>query len=70
VIETDATLERKSAQTLEAHFGHRYDITHAGAGSRIVYTGRSSAPCPDGVDPTEVQRTCSLGEDTSVGGRE
>jgi hypothetical protein len=24
----------------------------------------------DGVDPTEVQRTCSLGEDTCVGGRE
>ncbi|HET8525809.1 MAG TPA: SRPBCC family protein [Actinomycetota bacterium] len=38
VIETDATLERKSAPTWEAHFVHRYDITHEGGGSRIVYT--------------------------------
>ena len=38
VIETDATLERKSAPTWEAHFVHRYDITPEGNGSRIVYT--------------------------------
>jgi hypothetical protein len=38
VIETDATLERKSAPTWEAHFVHRYDITPEGNGSRIVDT--------------------------------
>jgi hypothetical protein len=38
VIETDATLERRSAPTWEAHFVHRYDITPEGDGSRIVYT--------------------------------
>src|SRR5262245_20553748 len=37
-IETDATLERKSGPTWEAHFIHRYDITLEGGGSRIVYT--------------------------------
>ena len=37
-IETDATLERRSAPTWEGHFIHRYDITAEGAGSRIVYT--------------------------------
>ena len=38
VIETDATLERKSAPTWEAHFVHRYDIMPEGDGSKIVYT--------------------------------
>jgi Polyketide cyclase / dehydrase and lipid transport len=38
VIETDATLQRKSAPTWEAHFVHAYDIRPDGAGSRIVYT--------------------------------
>jgi hypothetical protein len=38
VIETDATLERKSAPTWEAHFVHAYDIQPDGEGSRIVYT--------------------------------
>jgi hypothetical protein len=38
VIETDARLERKSAETWEAHFSHRYDIVPDGDGSRIVYT--------------------------------
>ena len=38
VIETDATLERRSAPTWEAHFVHAYDITPEGTGSRIVYT--------------------------------
>ena len=38
VIETDATLERKSAPTWEAHFVHAYDIHPDGTGSRIVYT--------------------------------
>jgi hypothetical protein len=38
VIETDATLERKSAPTWEAHFVHAYDIQPDGASSRIVYT--------------------------------
>jgi hypothetical protein len=38
VIETDARMERKSAETWEAHFSHRYDIQPDGNGSRIVYT--------------------------------
>ena len=38
LIETDASMERKSAETWEAHFTHRYDIRHEGDGSRIVYT--------------------------------
>jgi hypothetical protein len=38
VIETDARMERKSAETWEAHFSHRYDIRPEGDGSRIVYT--------------------------------
>jgi hypothetical protein len=38
VIETDASMERRSAETWEAHFSHRYDIRHEGDGSRIVYT--------------------------------
>jgi polyketide cyclase/dehydrase/lipid transport protein len=38
VIETDATLDRRSAPTWEAHFVHAYDIQPDGAGSRIVYT--------------------------------
>jgi hypothetical protein len=37
-IETDARLERRRAETWEAHFSHRYDITSEGEGSRIVYT--------------------------------
>ena len=31
-------MERKHAETWEAHFSHRYDIEPDGAGSRIVYT--------------------------------
>lgn len=38
VIETDARLERKGAETWEAHFSHRYDVQPEGSGSRIVYT--------------------------------
>jgi Polyketide cyclase / dehydrase and lipid transport len=38
VIETDARLERKGAETWEAHFSHRYDVLPEGQGSRIVYT--------------------------------
>jgi hypothetical protein len=38
VIETDSRMERKSAETWEAHFSHRYDIRPDGDGSRIVYT--------------------------------
>ncbi len=38
VIETDARLERRNAQTWEAHFSHRYDVLPEGSGSRIVYT--------------------------------
>jgi hypothetical protein len=38
VIETDAHLERRKAETWEAHFSHRYDIEPDGTGSRIVYT--------------------------------
>jgi hypothetical protein len=35
--------------------------------ARLLLSRRRST---DGVDPTEVQRTCSLGGDTCVGGRE
>lgn len=38
VIETDARLERKNAETWQAHFTHRYDVEPDGGGSRIVYT--------------------------------
>jgi len=38
VIETDARLDRKGADTWEAHFSHRYDVLPEGRGSRIVYT--------------------------------
>jgi len=38
VIETDARLERRKAETWEAHFSHRYDVRPEGSGSRIVYT--------------------------------
>jgi len=38
VIETDAHLERRNAETWEAHFSHRYDVLPEGSGSRIVYT--------------------------------
>jgi Polyketide cyclase / dehydrase and lipid transport len=38
VIETDARLERKRAETWEVHFSHRYDIQPHGEGSRILYT--------------------------------
>lgn len=38
VIETDARLERKRAETWEAHFSHRYDLQPQGSGTRIVYT--------------------------------
>ncbi len=34
VIETDSRLDRKSAETWEAHFSHRYDIEPDGAGSQ------------------------------------
>ena len=42
VIETDARLERKNAETWEAHFSHRYDVEPNGDGSRIVYRKPSS----------------------------
>jgi hypothetical protein len=38
VIETDARLERKRAETWEAHFSHRYDVQPQESGTRIVYT--------------------------------
>lgn len=38
VIETDARLDRKGADTWEAHFSHRYDVLPEVKGSRIVYT--------------------------------
>ncbi|HET9250043.1 MAG TPA: hypothetical protein VFP13_08925, partial [Actinomycetota bacterium] len=38
VIETDARLERRRAETWEAHFSHRYEVLPDGRGSRIVYT--------------------------------
>ena len=38
VIETDARLDRKNAETWEAHFSHRYDVLPEDKGSRIVYT--------------------------------
>ena len=38
VIETDARLHRRRANTWEAHFSHRYDISPADGGARIVLT--------------------------------
>lgn len=38
VIETDARLDRKGAETWKAHFSHRYDVQPEGSGTRIVYT--------------------------------
>jgi hypothetical protein len=38
VIETDARLERRNAETWEARFSHRYDVLPEGSGSQIVYT--------------------------------